>query len=345
MTNHIDNIAFIEKGQKKRKKRYWIVNVILLLLAIILCGLMMTVGNTFYSLGTVVQVLAGKDIENVTFTIRTLRLPRMIAGITTGFSFGLAGSVFQTMLRNPLANPNIIGITSASSAGAVFCILILHAGGGIVFGGSILVAMITAILIYLLSKFKKYSTGRLILVGIGFQALMNSAVSYFLLIGNENDIAGAIRWMSGSLNGVQMSSIYLLLVVMVICVPLILYYSKSLKLLELGEESATTMGVNTNQARGILLVVSVILVAVATATTGPIAFVSFLSGPIAKRITGYGNSSPVIAGLFGVVLVLLADIIGQQAFAIRFPVGVITGLLGAPYLIYLLIRMNRHGEF
>lgn len=345
MTNHIENIVFIEKGQKKRQKRYWIVELILLLLAIILCGLMMTVGNTFYSLETVVQVLSGKDIKNATFTILTLRLPRMIAGITTGFSFGLAGSIFQTMLRNPMANPNIIGITSASSAGAVFCILILHAGGSIVFGGSILVATITAIMIYFLSKLKKYSTGRLVLVGIGFQALMNSAVSYFLLIGNEKDLASAIRWMSGSLNGIQMKSIYLLLAVMVICVPLILFYARSLKILELGEESATTMGVNTNQARGIMLVASVILVAVATATTGPIAFVSFLSGPIAKRITGYGNSSPVMAGLFGVVLVLAADIIGQQAFVTRFPVGVITGLLGAPYLIYLLIRMNRHGEF
>jgi iron complex transport system permease protein len=345
MMNHIENLAFIEQGQKKRKKRYQIVEVILILLVIILSVLMMTVGNTFYSPRTVVQVLAGKDMGNATFTILTLRLPRMIAGIATGFSFGLAGSVFQTMLRNPLANPNIIGITSASSAGAVFCILILHAGGSIVFGGSILVATITAVLIYLLSKMKKYSTGRLILVGIGFQALMNSAVSYFLLIGNEKDIAGALRWMSGSLNGVQMTSNYLLLVVMVICIPFILFYARSLKILELGEQSATTMGVNTNRARGILLVSSVILVAVATATTGPIAFVSFLSGPIAKRITGHGNSSPVIAGLFGVVLVLAADIIGQQAFAIRFPVGVITGLLGAPYLIYLLIRMNRHGEF
>lgn len=345
MMNHIENLAFIEQGQKKRKKRYQIVEVILILLVIILSVLMMTVGNTFYSPRTVVQVLAGKDMGNATFTILTLRLPRMIAGIATGFSFGLAGSVFQTMLRNPLANPNIIGITSASSAGAVFCILILHAGGSIVFGGSILVATITAVLIYFLSKMKKYSTGRLILVGIGFQALMNSAVSYFLLIGNEKDIAGALRWMSGSLNGVQMTSNYLLLVVMVICIPFILFYARSLKILELGEQSATTMGVNTNRARGILLVSSVILVAVATATTGPIAFVSFLSGPIAKRITGHGNSSPVIAGLFGVVLVLAADIIGQQAFAIRFPVGVITGLLGAPYLIYLLIRMNRHGEF
>ncbi len=174
---------------------------------------------------------------------------------------------------------------------------------------------------------------------------MNSAVSYFLLIGNEKDLSSAMRWMSGSLNGAQMSSIYLLLVVMVICVPLILYYAKSLKILELGEESAITMGVNTNKARGIMLVASVILVAVATATTGPIAFVSFLAGPIAKRITGYGNSSPVMAGLFGIVLVLAADLIGQQAFVTRFPVGVITGLLGAPYLIYLLIRMNRHGEF
>ncbi|MFR3727294.1 FecCD family ABC transporter permease [Lacrimispora sp.] len=345
MTNHIDHIALIEKGQKKRKKRYRIVEAVLLVLAVILCGLMMTVGNTFYSLKTVVQVLAGKDMEHGVFAILTLRLPRMMAGIITGFSFGLAGSVFQTMLRNPLANPNIIGITSASSAGAVFCIVILHAGGSVVFGGSILAAAVTAILIYFLSKLKKYSTGRLILVGIGFQALMNSAVSYFLLIGNANDIAGAIRWMSGSLNGVQMPSVYLLLLVTVVCVPFILYYSKALKILELGEESAITMGVHTNQARGILLVASVILVAVATATTGPIAFVSFLSGPIAKRMTGYGNSSPVIAGGFGAVLVLAADMIGQQAFAIRFPVGVITGLLGAPYLIYLLIRMNRHGEF
>jgi len=345
MMNHLENLAFIEEGQKKRKIRYRIVEAVLLLLAIILCGLMMTVGNTYYSPRTVIQVLAGKDVQGAAFTILTLRLPRMIAGITTGFSFGLAGSVFQTMLRNPLANPNIIGITSASSAGAVFCILILHAGGSIVFGGSILAATVTAIMIYLLSKLKKYSTGRLILVGIGFQALMNSAVSYFLLIGSEKDLAGALRWMSGSLNGVQMTSIYLLLVAMLICVPLILFYAKSLKILELGEESATTMGVNTNKARGILLVSSVVLVAVATATTGPIAFVSFLSGPIAKRITGHGNSSPVIAGLFGVVLVLAADMIGQQAFAIRFPVGVITGLLGAPYLIYLLIRMNRHGEF
>lgn len=345
MTNHIENIAFIRDGQKKRKKRHLIVVGVLLLFGIILSVLMMTVGNTYYSLKTVIQVLSGEDMDNATFTILTLRLPRLIAGIATGFSFGLAGSVFQTMLRNPLANPNIIGITSASSAGAVFCILILHAGGSIVFGGSILAATITAVLIYFLSKLNKYSTGRLILVGIGFQALMNSAVSYFLLIGNEKDLASALRWMSGSLNGVQMKSNYILLLVMVICVPFILFYAKSLKILELGEESATTMGVNTNRTRGILMVTSVILVAVATATTGPIAFVSFLSGPIVKRIAGYGNSSPALAGLFGVVLVLASDMIGQQVFAIRFPVGVITGLLGAPYLIYLLIRMNRHGEF
>lgn len=343
--NHIENINIIQKGRQKRRKRYWIVGVVLSLMTVIFCILMMTVGNTFYPLKTVVRVLTGENIENAAFTIRTLRLPRMLAGMATGFSFGLAGSVFQTMLRNPLANPNIIGITSASSAGAVFCILILQAGGSVIFGGSILAAAVTAALIYLLSRYKRYSTGRLILVGIGFQALMNSAVSYFLLIGNQNDIADAMRWMSGSLNGVQMTSVYLLFGVMAICVPVILYYAKSLKILELGEESAITMGVNTNRARGTLLIASVILVAVATATTGPIAFVSFLAGPIAKRITGYGNSSPWIAGLFGVVLVLAADLVGQQVFAVRFPVGVITGLLGAPYLIYLLIRMNRHGEF
>lgn len=344
MINSNNNLNYIKSGQKKRQTRFIAVLGILSLFTLFGCGLMMYLGNTIYPLETILQVLCGKKIPNATFTIRSLRFPRMIAGLTTGFAFGLGGSVFQSMLRNPLANPNILGITSASSSGALFCILILHGSATTIFLGSILAATITALSIYFLSKLKTYSTGRLILIGIGFQAMMNSLINYLLLKGNQNDLSSAVRWMSGSLNGVQLEFIYPLCIVMFVCVPVILICSKALKILELGEESAITLGVSTNRTRGILLIASVILVAVATATTGPISFVSFLAGPIAKRITGHGNSSPLTAGLFGAVLVLFADIIGQNAFELRFPVGVITGLLGAPYLVYLLIRMNRHGE-
>lgn len=344
MIQHNENCILIEQGLKRRKRRYYIVIATLVSVMVFMCVLLMTVGNTNYSLETVFRVLSGEEAGNAVFTIKRLRWPRMIAGLVAGFAFGMAGGVFQTMLRNPLANPNIIGITSASSVGAVFCILVLHTGGTKAFWGSIVMALTSAILIYLLASLRKFSVGRMILVGIGFQAMMNSVITYLLLIGNENDLASAMCWMSGSLNGVQMTNIYPLLFVMAVCIPLILVHAKSLEILELGEESAITIGVNTKRSRTILLIASVILVAVATATTGPISFVSFLSAPIAKRITGHGNSSPLIAGLFGSVLVLVADFIGQNAFEIRFPVGVITGLLGAPYLIYLLIRMNKQGE-
>ena len=126
--------------------------------------------------------------------------------------------------------------------------------------------------------------------------------------------------------------------------PIVIMLGKHLSILELGEQSATSLGVNTDKTRIMLIVSSVCMISLATATTGPIAFVSFLSGPIAKRLVGVGFSNVIPAGLVGVNLVLAADLIGQFAFVARYPVGIITGIIGAPYLIFLLIRMNRRGE-
>ncbi|MFV0504209.1 MAG: FecCD family ABC transporter permease [Lachnospirales bacterium] len=344
MSEHNKNMEFILLGQKKKNRRFFTVIITLTLLSLIGAFLTIYLGNTIYSVETIIRVFSGGEVENATFSILTLRLPRMLAGLTAGFAFGFGGSVFQTMLRNPLANPNILGITSASSVGALICILLLNGGSTVIFFGSIIGATIVAVSIYMLSKFKRYSVGRLILIGIAFQAMMNSLISYLLLIGNENDLSSAVRWMSGSLNGVSLSSIFPLILVMIFCIPIIIAKAKDLEILELGEESAITLGINTNRTRGFLLIGAVVLVAVATATTGPISFVSFLAGPIAKRITGYGNSSPITAGIFGATLVLFSDLMGQNLFDTRFPVGVVTGLIGAPYLIYLLIRMNRHCE-
>ncbi|WJY27215.1 FecCD family ABC transporter permease [Sporosarcina trichiuri] len=339
-----DTIRYIQTGRKQRARRFRLVTISLAALAAVLCGTMLMLGNTIYPLGTVLRALSGEQIPGASFAVSTIRLPRMLAGLFAGFAFGLAGTVFQTMLRNPLANPNVIGITTGSSAAAVFCIVILHTSGAVVSAVSVAAGLATVVLIYLLSRGRTFSIGRLILVGIGIQAMLDALISYLLLIGAEQDLPAAFRWLSGSLNGSKMDQLPPLLIAVLIGTPVVLVLSKQLSILELGEQAAASLGVRTDFTRIVLIVASVIMISIATATTGPIAFVAFLSGPIAKRLVGAGFSAVIPAGLVGVNLVLAADLIGQFAFTARYPAGVITGIIGAPYLIYLLIRMNRKGE-
>lgn len=339
MTNN--NLNIVQLGFHKRRVRFITVTVILAVVTAILCSIMLYLGNTKYSPEIILRVLLGEEIKGATFAIETIRLPRMLAGLLAGMAFGMAGNTFQTMLRNPLASPDIIGVTSGSSVAAVFCILVLNVSGAVVSISAVISGLSVAFLIYMLSRGGSFSGGRLILIGIGIQAMLNAAISYLLLRANQYDVPAAIRWLNGSLNGMQMKNIPGLFMVVLIFGCLLVLLSKMLKILELGEQSAITLGLRTDISRLLLVLSAVFLIAYATAVTGPIAFVAFLSGPIASKLAGSSNT--VTAGLTGAVLVLLADIIGQYAFDIRFPVGIITGILGAPYLIYLLIRMNRTG--
>ncbi|CAM4408608.1 iron chelate uptake ABC transporter family permease subunit [Paenibacillus macerans] len=339
-----ESIEFIMAGRRQRRRRWILITGFLAVLACVLCCAMLLLGNTIYPVQDVIRALSGEQLKGVSFAVNTIRLPRMLAGLFAGFAFGAAGCIFQTMLRNPLANPNVIGITSGSSVAAVFCITLLHSNRAVVSVASVIAGLVTVIIIYLLSRGKSFSVGRLILVGIGIQAMLDALISYLLLVGAQQDIPAAIRWLSGSLNGSQMHELPPLVLTVLIFTPIAIVLGKHLSLLELGEQSATSLGVNTDKTRIALILSSVCMIALATATTGPIAFVSFLSGPIAKRLAGAGFSNIIPAGLVGVNLVLAADLIGQFAFEYRFPVGIMTGILGAPYLIFLLIRMNRKGE-
>lgn len=341
---NIKTIHQIKLGRAKRQKRWLVVTVSLTLLMIALCGAMLLLGNTIYPPSVVISVLLGEQVKGATFAIETIRLPRMLAGLFAGFAFGISGYVFQTMLRNPLANPNVIGITSGSSAAAVFCIVILHSSKAMISVASIVAGLATVLLIYVLAKGKVFSIGRLILVGIGIQAMCTALISYLMLIGEEHDLPSVMRWLSGSINGIKLDEMPLLIIVTLICVPIILLFSKQLAILELGELSAKTLGIRTDFTRILLIIASVVLVAVATSITGPIASIAFLAGPIATRLVGIGQSNSLPAGLVGANLVLLADLLGQFAFAVKYPVGVITGIIGAPYLLFLLIQMNRRGD-
>lgn len=331
----------IKQGYTRRKIRLISVNVILFVLTVCLCGMMLLYGKTNYELSTVIRVLSGEQIQGATFTIEVLRLPRMLCGLLAGLAFGTAGNTFQTMLRNPLASPDIIGISSGSSIAAVFCILVLHMSGSGVSIAAVISGIIVSILIYMLSKGSGFSGSRLILIGIGMQAMINALISYLLAKASQNDASVALRWLSGSLNGMRIEDVPTLLMVVVIFGVIILCLTKQLQILELGDEFATTLGIKINLIRIMLILSSVFLIAFATSITGPIAFVAFLSGPIASRLVGPGAPNVLSAGLVGALLVLGADMIGQFVFSTRFPVGVVTGILGAPYMLFLLIVMNR----
>lgn len=329
------------KGFRHRRIQWVGITIMLTVLTLALSGIMLMLGNTRYSFLTVIKVILGEHVQGASFAVGTLRLPRTLAGLLAGLAFGIAGNTFQTILRNPLASPDMIGVTSGSSVGAILCILVWKTSGNIVSMTAVLSGFIVTMSIYLLSRGSGFSGSRLILIGIGIQTMLHAIISYLLLRASQYDVPGAMRWLSGSLNGIRMKSLPALFFVVVVSGIMILILGRRLEILELGEQSAVTLGVKVNKTRFQLILCSVLLIAFATAVTGPIAFVAFLSGPIATKLAGSGKSNAIPSGMVGASLVLGADLIGQFVFETQFPVGVITGIIGAPYLLYLLIKMNQ----
>ncbi|MFD8114107.1 FecCD family ABC transporter permease [Streptomyces microflavus] len=319
--------------------------VILILAGLVVAAFAATLmaGRTFYPPGDVLRVILGEQVPGASFTVGRLRLPRAALALVAGFSFGLAGVTFQTMLRNPLASPDIIGISSGASAAAAVAIVTLSLGEVQVSVLAIAAGLGVALLVYSLAFRGGVVGTRLILIGIGISAMLDSITSYVLSQAAEWDLQEAMRWLTGSLNGATWDQTVPALVAAAVLTPLLLGQARNLSAMQLGDDTASALGVRVERTRITVIVAAVGLIAFATAAAGPIAFVAFLSGPIAARIVGAGGSLLVPAGLVGSLLVLVADFTGQFAFGERYPVGVVTGVLGAPYLIYLIIRTNRAG--
>ncbi|WP_370286535.1 FecCD family ABC transporter permease [Pseudooceanicola nanhaiensis] len=315
------------------------------MLLLLLAGLALTLslGQSFTPPGEVLRVLAGVEVPGASFTVGALRLPRAVLSILAGMSFGLGGVVFQTMLRNPLASPDIIGISAGASAAAVFAIVLLGWSGTSVSVLAVAAGLGVAAAIYLLSWRNGVAGARLILVGIGIAAMLESVIAYVLLRAPVWSLQDALRWLTGSVNGATLEQALPVLLSLALFGGLLLALRGSVELMRLGDDTAAALGVPLARDRALIVLAAVGLIAVATAVTGPIAFVAFLSGPIALRITGPGRAPLVPAALTGALLVLVADYAGQHLLPGRYPVGIVTGALGAPYLIYLIIRTNRTG--
>ncbi|MBB3158019.1 iron complex transport system permease protein [Microbacterium proteolyticum] len=342
-TASVPDVAALVRGRRGRACRRILVSAILLSAVVFVYVVTLMVGNTFYTPDQVIRVILGQTVPGASFTIGELRLPRASLGLLSGLAFGMAGVTFQTMLRNPLASPDIIGISSGASAFAVVAIIGFSLSDAAVSAFALFGALATAGAIYLLSRRGAFTGTRLVLIGIGVAAMLDSVTTWMLTRAANWDLQTAMQWLTGSLNNASWERLLPLAVTVAVVVPLMVAHTRGLAVLRLGDDSAAGLGVRVERTRLLLIVGAVVMLAVATAASGPIAFVAFMAGPIAARLIGPGGSLLVPAGLVGALLVMLSDLLGQFAFDNRYPVGVITGVLGAPYLIYLLIRTNRSG--
>lgn len=334
----------VSQGRRRRASRRRVVIALLVVGVLVMWAVGLTVGRTIYSPADVVRVIMGQEVAGASFTVGRLRLPRTTLAVVSGLSFGLSGVTFQTLLRNPLASPDIIGISAGASTAAAFAIVVLGLSGTSVSVFAIVAGLGVALAIYLLASRDGVVGTRLILIGIGVAAMLESATAWIVLQAAAWDYQEVLRWLTGSLNGTTWPEVAPTIGALVVLAPILLGRGRDLGAMQLGDDGASALGVQVERTRLVVVIAAVGLVAFAVAGAGPIAFVAFLCGPIAARVAGPHGSLLVPSALVGALLVLTADFAGQYLLGTRFPVGVVTGVLGAPYLVYLIVRTNRVGR-
>ncbi len=296
-------------------------------------------------LGEVVLALAGGGDPISAHVVTEMRLPRVASGAGVGAAFALAGAVFQRVVRNPLVSPDVIGINAGASAGAVLAITVL--GGSTLFtvAGALIGAFASAALCYLVAYQGGVSGYRLVLVGIGVTALSSALTSYLLTRAELHDAQRASIWLTGSLANRSWSHAGVIAGALLVSVPVAVILARRLRLLELGDDMARTLGIGPDGARSALLGSGVVLAALATAAAGPIAFVALVAPQIVRRLLNESTAGLAASAACGAMLTVAADLAARSLFApIELPVGVLTAVAGAPFLLVLLARANRIGR-
>lgn len=305
----------------------------------------MSVGDFPIPVADVVPAVFGYGDADAFFIVNTLRLPRLLTGLLVGAAFGVSGAVFQSLARNPLASPDIIGVNAGAAAAAVLVIVVARGTSTEISAGALVGALATAVAIYVLAYRQGVTGYRLVLVGIGVTAMLSSVTSYLLTRAEIFQAQQATVWLTGSLNGRGWDHVRPVFVVLVVLLPLTLALGRQLRALQLGDDAARGLGTRVETARCGLIVSGVGLAAVATASAGPVAFVALVSPQIARRLVGGGTAALGSAALVGAALMVLSDLVARRLFApTELPVGVITAVVGAPYLLWLLARANRIGR-
>ncbi|MEM8707622.1 MAG: iron chelate uptake ABC transporter family permease subunit [Actinomycetota bacterium] len=313
--------------------------------ATVVLGLVsISVGGFDIPLADVIGHLLGNPTEDTEFIVGTLRLPRVLTAIGVGFAFGMSGAIFQSLVRNPLGSPDLIGFNSGAALGAVIVIFSVEGSRAQVSAGAVAGGLIVAVLVYVLAWRRGVQAYRLVLVGIGAKFAVDALVDYWLTRAELRDVAEAAVWLTGSLNGRSWDDFRTVAFALVVLGPLAVLAQRRLDRLELGDDSASALGVRVSRAKFGLVLVGVGLASLGVAAAGPVVFIAFVAGPVARRLVSSPSACVVPAGFVGAFLMVLADLAARNLIpGTEVPVGIMTAAIGGPYLLWLLHRQARSG--
>ncbi|WP_349299444.1 FecCD family ABC transporter permease [Pseudonocardia nematodicida] len=329
--------------------------VVLLICALVLllaAAANMGRGDYPIAITDVLATLFGGGDAGQQLVVLELRLPRTLVGALVGGALAVSGAILQSVARNPLASPDIIGVQWGASAAAVFVIVL---GGGMAGVGGLFASLgiplaalagglVSSTLVYVLAWRRGIQGYRLVLIGIGVQAVLVAAVQWLLTVAQIYQAAQAQVWLTGSLNARSWDQVIPLSIAMAVLVPAALILAHLLGGLRFDDDTARGLGIRVDGARTALLIVSVGLASAATAAAGPIAFVALVVPQIARRICRVGSPPMAVSLVLGAALTVLADLIARTVLPIELPVGIVTAVLGAPYLLFLLARARQEAR-
>lgn len=324
-----------------------LVTTTLVALTLVLTVAAVSQGEFRVAPGDVVASLLGAGDHATDFVVLDLRLPRALAALLAGAALGLSGALFQQVTRNALVSPDIVGVASGASLAAVGLIVLGSTTGPVAvplaaLGG----AVVSGAALYALAWRGGIDGYRIVLVGIGLNALLQAGISYILTQGRIFEVSEAYVWLIGTVNARGWEHVVPLALALAVLAPAALLVARRLDALGLGDEVARGLGVSVERTRLGLLAVAVALTGVAVSAVGPVGFVAFLAPHLARRLIGTTSSQallPAAAGC-GAVLVLVSDLAGRLLFApTEVPVGLLTSIIAAPYFLLLLRRADRIG--
>lgn len=331
------------------RPRVVLVCIIATTLTVFLGALSIGLGDYPISVPRVLEVIfqgEGSRLEKL--VVLEWRMPRVATAIAVGCALGLSGALTQTVTRNALASPDILGITTGASAMAV-TIIILGSSGG--FAGwlagigiplaALLGAILSATVIWALAWRRQADSYRLVLVGIIITALLSSYINFLMVRADLRDASQAKFWLTGSLARSEWSTTTPIAVLVIVCAPLLAWISYQTLATTLGPDLARALGQRVNAVQVAMLALAVALAAVAVSAAGPIGFIAFVAPQVALRLCGVPNPPLVASALTGAVLLLGADIVTQAILPVELPVGIVTSALGGIFLIYLLVQRTR----
>ncbi|WP_376769792.1 FecCD family ABC transporter permease [Nocardiopsis aegyptia] len=301
----------------------------------------LALGDFPMTLPEVMGVLTGRTDGFARTVVLEWRLPRAVAAALFGAALAVAGGVFQTLTRNPLASPDIIGLANGSFTGMLVALLVLGGGWPLLMTGSLVGGLAAAVAIYLLAYRDGLQGFRFIVVGIGVSAMLASANTWMLLRVELETALFASAWGAGTLNGVTGATAVpagACVLLLLACVP---WLTPALRQMDLGDDSARATGVRVDRVRLAAIAVAVALVSVVTAVAGPIAFISLAAPQIARRLARSPGIPLGVSGAVGAALLLGSDLVAQHAVPLTVPVGVVTVVLGGGYLVWLLVHEAR----